>query len=112
LVHLLLFSPGDVTVIAIIKVLSLGRAAESDDISKLREDRIRFYFLILRHWSRFFTGKRVSIRLRMDEINEGELNKALDGFYKENSRLKTKKIARAVLNEAEHLVNRVGRTLG
>ena len=50
----------------------------------------------------------------IDEIfsNEDDLNKALDGFYKEYSRLNTKKIGRAVLNEAEALVKRLGRTLG
>lgn len=51
-------------------------------------------------------------RLRMNEINEDDLNKVLDGFYKEYSRLNTKKIGRAVLNEAEALVKRLGRTLG
>ena len=51
-------------------------------------------------------------RLRMNEINEDDLNKALDGFYKEYSRLNTKKIGRAVLNEAEALVKRLGRTSG
>lgn len=51
-------------------------------------------------------------RLRMNEINEDDLNKALDGFYKEYSRLNAKKIGRAVLNEAEALVKRLGRTLG
>jgi len=51
-------------------------------------------------------------RLRMNEINEDDLNKALGGFYKEYSRLNTKKIGRAVLNEAEALVKRLGRTLG
>ena len=51
-------------------------------------------------------------RLRMNEINENDLNKALDGFYREYSRLNTKKIGRAVLNEAEALVKRLGRTSG
>ncbi|MBW1699561.1 MAG: type II toxin-antitoxin system VapC family toxin [Deltaproteobacteria bacterium] len=49
-------------------------------------------------------------RLRMNEINEDDLNKVLDGFYKEYSRLKTKKIGRAVLNEAEAPLKRLGRT--
>jgi hypothetical protein len=48
----------------------------------------------------------------MNEINEDDLNKALDGFYKEYSSLNTKKIGRAVLNEAEALVKRLGKTLG
>jgi predicted nucleic acid-binding protein len=51
-------------------------------------------------------------RLRMNEINEDDLNKVLNGFYKEYSRLNTKKIGRAVLNEAEALVKRLGRTSG
>lgn len=51
-------------------------------------------------------------RLRMNEINEDDLNKVLDGFYKAYSRLNTKKIGRAVLNEAEALVKRLGRTSG
>jgi predicted nucleic acid-binding protein len=51
-------------------------------------------------------------RLRMNEINEDDLNKVLEGFYKEYSRLNTKKIGRAVLNEAEALVKRLGRTSG
>ena len=51
-------------------------------------------------------------RVRMDEINEDDLNKALDGFYKEYSRLNTKKIGRAVLNEAEALVKRLGKRIG
>ncbi|MFH1350842.1 MAG: type II toxin-antitoxin system VapC family toxin [Pseudomonadota bacterium] len=51
-------------------------------------------------------------RLRMNEINEDDLNRVLDGFYKEYSRLNTKKIGRAVLNEAEALVKRLGRTSG
>ena len=51
-------------------------------------------------------------RLRMNEINEDDLKKVLDGFYKEYSRLNTKKIGRAVLNEAEALVKRLGRTSG
>jgi hypothetical protein len=33
----------------------------------------------------------------MNEINEDDLDKALDGFYKEYLRLKTKKIGRVVL---------------
>ena len=51
-------------------------------------------------------------RLRMNEINEDDLKKVLEGFYKEYLRLNTKKIGRAVLNEAEALVKRLGRTLG
>jgi predicted nucleic acid-binding protein len=51
-------------------------------------------------------------RLRMNEINEDDLNKVLNGFYKEYSRLNTKKIGRAVLNEAEALAKRLGRTSG
>ena len=51
-------------------------------------------------------------RLRMNEINEDDLNKVLDGFYREYSKLNTKKIGRAVLNEAEALVKRLGRTSG
>ena len=51
-------------------------------------------------------------RVRMNEINEDDLNKVLNGFYKEYSRLNTKKIGRAVLNEAEALVKRLGRTSG
>ena len=51
-------------------------------------------------------------RLRMNDIREDDLNKALDGFYKEYSRLKTRKIGRAVLNEAEALVKQLGSTLG
>ncbi len=51
-------------------------------------------------------------RLRMNEINEDDLNRVLDGFFKEYSRLKTKKIGRAVLNEAEALVKRLGRASG
>ena len=48
----------------------------------------------------------------MNEINEDDLNKVLNGFYKEYSRLNTKKIGRAVLNEAEALVKRLGTTSG
>ena len=48
----------------------------------------------------------------MNEINEDDLNKVLEGFYKEYSGLNTKKIGRAVLNEAEALVKRLGRTSG
>lgn len=51
-------------------------------------------------------------RLRMNELNEDELNKSLDGFYTEYSRFNAKKIGRAVLNEAEVLVKRLGKTLG
>jgi len=51
-------------------------------------------------------------RLRMNELTEDDLNKVLNGFYKEYSRLNTKKIGRAVLNEAESLVKRLGRTSG
>ena len=51
-------------------------------------------------------------RFRINEINEEDLDQALDGFYKEYSRFNTKKIGRAVLNEAEVLVKRLGKTLG
>lgn len=51
-------------------------------------------------------------RFRMNELTEGDLNKALSGFYAEYERLNTKKIGRAVLNEAEALVKRLGRTSG
>lgn len=51
-------------------------------------------------------------RLRMNELTEDDLNKVLNGFYKEYSRLNTKKIGRAVLNEAEALVKRLGKTSG
>jgi predicted nucleic acid-binding protein len=49
-------------------------------------------------------------RLRMNEINEDDLNKVLNGFYKEYSRLNTKKIGRAVLNEAECVFRRIPST--
>jgi len=51
-------------------------------------------------------------RLRMNELTEDDLNKVLNGFYAEYSRLNTKKIGRAVLSEAEALVKRLGRTSG
>ncbi len=51
-------------------------------------------------------------RLRMNEIDENDLIKVLDGFYQEYSKFNTKKVGRAVLNEAEILVKRLGRSLG
>lgn len=51
-------------------------------------------------------------RFRMKEINEDELNKALHGFSEEYSKFNTKKVGRAVLNEAEVLANRLGKSLG
>lgn len=50
-------------------------------------------------------------RFRMKEINEEELNKVLDGFSEEYSKFNTKKVGRAVLSEAEVLVNRLGKSL-
>jgi predicted nucleic acid-binding protein len=51
-------------------------------------------------------------RYRMKEIDEDQLMRALDGFYSEFSRFKTRKIGSAVLNEAEALVDRLGKSLG
>lgn len=48
----------------------------------------------------------------MKEIDEDQLMRALDGFYSEFSRFKTRKIGSAVLNEAEALVDRLGKSLG
>jgi len=50
-------------------------------------------------------------RFRMKEINEEELNKVFDGFSEEYSKFNTKKVGRAVLSEAELLVNHLGRSL-
>ena len=51
-------------------------------------------------------------RFRMKEINHEELNQVFHGFSEEYSKFNTKKIGRAVLSEAEVLVNRLGKTLG
>jgi predicted nucleic acid-binding protein len=51
-------------------------------------------------------------RYRMKEIREDQLEKALDGFSSECSRFSTRKIGSAVLDEAEALVNRLGKSVG
>jgi predicted nucleic acid-binding protein len=51
-------------------------------------------------------------RYRMNEIDEGQLKNALDGFSSEFSHLNTRKIGSAVLDEAETLVNRLGKSVG
>jgi predicted nucleic acid-binding protein len=51
-------------------------------------------------------------RYRMKEIDERELLKALAGFASEFSRFNTRKIGSAVLDEAEVLVNRLGKSVG
>lgn len=38
-------------------------------------------------------------RLRMNELNEDELNKALDGFYKEYSKFKKKLVGRYLMRQ-------------
>ena len=51
-------------------------------------------------------------RFRMKEISDEELNQVFHGFSEEYSRFNTKKVGRAVLSEAEVLVNRLGKTSG
>ena len=51
-------------------------------------------------------------RYRMKEIDEDQLMRALDGFSSEFSRFNTRKIGSAVLDEAETLVNRLGKSVG
>lgn len=51
-------------------------------------------------------------RYRMKEIDEDQLTRALDGFSLEFSRFNTSKIGTAVLDEAETLVNRLGKSMG
>jgi predicted nucleic acid-binding protein len=51
-------------------------------------------------------------RYRMKEIDEDQLTRALDGFSSEFSRFNTSKIGSAVLDEAETLVNRLGKSMG
>lgn len=51
-------------------------------------------------------------RFRMKEISDEELNQVFHGFSEEYSRFNTKKVGRAVLSEAEVLVNHLGKTLG
>jgi predicted nucleic acid-binding protein len=51
-------------------------------------------------------------RYRMKEIEEDQLEKALDGFSSECARFNTRKIGSAVLDEAEALVNRLGKSVG
>lgn len=48
----------------------------------------------------------------MKEIEEDQLEKALDGFSSECARFNTRKIGSAVLDEAEALVNRLGKSVG
>jgi len=51
-------------------------------------------------------------RYRMKEIEEDQLEKALNGFSSECARFNTRKIGSAVLDEAEALVNRLGKSVG
>jgi len=51
-------------------------------------------------------------RYRMKEIDEDQLTRALHGFSSEFSRFNTQKIGSAVLDEAESLVNRLGKSVG
>ncbi len=51
-------------------------------------------------------------RLRTNEISEADLSKVLKGFYDEYSKFSTKKVGSAVLNEAEELIKRFGRSFG
>jgi len=51
-------------------------------------------------------------RYRMKEIDEDQLGRAFDGFSSEFSRFSTSKIGSAVLDEAETLVNRLGKLMG
>jgi len=51
-------------------------------------------------------------RYRMKKIEEDQLLSALDGFSLEFSRFNTRKIGSAVLDEAETLVNRLGKSVG
>lgn len=51
-------------------------------------------------------------RYRMKEIKEDHLLRAIEGFTSEFSRFNTRKIGRAVLDEAETLVNRLGKSVG
>jgi len=48
-------------------------------------------------------------RFRMTQITEDELNTVLQGFSEEYSRFNTKKVGRTVLDEAENLINRLGK---
>ena len=51
-------------------------------------------------------------RYRMKEIDQQELLRALAGFTSEFARFNTRKIGSAVLDEAEILVNRLGKIVG
>ncbi|RJR44002.1 MAG: PIN domain-containing protein [Desulfobacteraceae bacterium] len=51
-------------------------------------------------------------RCRMKEIEEDQLSKVIEGFTSEFSRFNTRKIGSAVLEEAETLVNRLGKSIG
>jgi len=48
----------------------------------------------------------------MKEIDEDQLMRALDGFSSEFFRFNTQKIGSAVLDEAEVLINRLGKSVG
>ena len=48
----------------------------------------------------------------MKEIDEDQLGRAFDGFSSEFSRFSTSKIGSVVLDEAETLVNRLGKLMG